>query len=271
MPMLVRHYLRRFSRELGREVVEVAPEAIELLRAYSWPGNIRELQSVLKQALLQARGKTLLPAYLKALEGESSGSVLAPAFADESLELGVFIRLCLSSDDGILDLASERLRVGTTNKLDVEQAKTVLEQTRSTIPALEIQQGQANDSLCILTGIPPEDLNAKLGAGPDLGNSPMPNTPTWVAPGIPAELLRRRPDVRGAERLVAAQSANRCRRGRLVPVPLYQWHSRLGCTGLFESVRDEQFHWANHSWVSVEYPELRADQEQRSPPRSPGR
>ena len=61
LPMLVRHYLRRFSRELGREVHEVAPEALERLRRYSWPGNIRELQSVLKQALLQARGTTSAP------------------------------------------------------------------------------------------------------------------------------------------------------------------------------------------------------------------
>ncbi len=61
LPMLVQHYLQRFSRELGREVREVAPEALERLRNYPWPGNIRELQSVLKQALLQASGTVLLP------------------------------------------------------------------------------------------------------------------------------------------------------------------------------------------------------------------
>ena len=54
LPLLVHHYLRRFNRELGREVREVAPEAMERLRSYPWPGNIRELQSVLKQALLRA-------------------------------------------------------------------------------------------------------------------------------------------------------------------------------------------------------------------------
>src|ERR1700758_824390 len=64
LPLLVRHYLRRFSRELGREVRQVAPEALERLCAYSWPGNIRELQSVLKQALLRANGSVLLPAFL---------------------------------------------------------------------------------------------------------------------------------------------------------------------------------------------------------------
>ena len=46
LPLLVRHYLRRFSRELGRDVQEVAPEVLERLCDYSWPGNIRELQSV---------------------------------------------------------------------------------------------------------------------------------------------------------------------------------------------------------------------------------
>ena len=64
LPLLVQHYLRRFSRELGREVRQVAPEALERLRGYPWPGNIRELQSVLKQALLQASGTVLLPAFL---------------------------------------------------------------------------------------------------------------------------------------------------------------------------------------------------------------
>ena len=44
LPLLIRHFLRRFSRELGRDVREAAPEALERLRAYPWPGNIRELQ-----------------------------------------------------------------------------------------------------------------------------------------------------------------------------------------------------------------------------------
>src|ERR1700726_636833 len=63
-PLLVQHYVRRFSRELGRDVRQVAPEAMTRLRGYSWPGNIRELQSVLKQALLQASGTALLPSFL---------------------------------------------------------------------------------------------------------------------------------------------------------------------------------------------------------------
>jgi NodT family efflux transporter outer membrane factor (OMF) lipoprotein len=109
--------------------------------------------------------------------------------------------------EGVLALASEKLRVGTATRLDVEQARTVLEQTRASIPAQEILMGQANDTLCTLMGFPPRSLEPELGPGPELGSSPMPTTPLWVATGIPADLLRRRPDVRNKERLVAAQSA----------------------------------------------------------------
>jgi two-component system nitrogen regulation response regulator GlnG len=77
LPLLVRHYLRRSSRELGREVREVAAEALERLRGYSWPGNVRELQSVLKQAILRARGPVLLPDFLPELPG-APGKPAAP-------------------------------------------------------------------------------------------------------------------------------------------------------------------------------------------------
>src|SRR5437868_6180828 len=91
LPLLARHYLRRFSRDLGRDVQEFAPEALEHLRGYAWPGNIRGLPSVLKQALLQASGTTLLPAFLPELPGGPSESGPGPpAGADFGLE--AFIR-----------------------------------------------------------------------------------------------------------------------------------------------------------------------------------
>src|SRR5262249_57966884 len=64
LALLVQFYLRQVSRELGRDVREVAPQALERLRAYSWPGNMRELQSVLRQALVRAQGPGLLPQFL---------------------------------------------------------------------------------------------------------------------------------------------------------------------------------------------------------------
>jgi DNA-binding NtrC family response regulator len=91
LPLLVRHYLRRFSRELGREVHEVASVALERLRNYPWPGNIRELQSVLKQALLGASGPILLPDFLPKLSGEHGEPAARPQWR-EDLGLDDFIR-----------------------------------------------------------------------------------------------------------------------------------------------------------------------------------
>jgi outer membrane protein TolC len=84
----------------------------------------------------------------------------------------------------------------------VFQAKNNLAQTESVIPTLEISLRQASNRLCILCGIPPRDLQQELATG----RIPVP--PTEVAMGIPADLLRRRPDVRRAERELAAQSAS---------------------------------------------------------------
>jgi two-component system nitrogen regulation response regulator GlnG len=61
LPLLVRYFLRRFGPELGRDVRDISPDALARLRQYSWPGNLRELQSVLKQALLRTTGPALLP------------------------------------------------------------------------------------------------------------------------------------------------------------------------------------------------------------------
>jgi NodT family efflux transporter outer membrane factor (OMF) lipoprotein len=113
----------------------------------------------------------------------------------------------IQTQEKLVAIAEQQERVGTATKIDVEQLRTLLEQTRSTIPFLQIALGQANDTLCILLGVPPRDLEPDLGPGPELGSEPMPHTPRSVAAGIPADLLRRRPDIRSAERQVAAQSA----------------------------------------------------------------
>ena len=107
LPLLVQHFLRRFSRELGRDVREAAPEALERLRGYPWPGNIRELQSVLKQALLRASGTVLLPAFLP----ESLGGRRRPPRPASDKEPGVeefLVRQRLGSD--VRDLYAETHR-----------------------------------------------------------------------------------------------------------------------------------------------------------------
>lgn len=64
--LLVDYFLKRFAPELGKQVQTIDPAALAILSAYSWPGNIRELQSVLKQALLEATGPVLWPDFLPA-------------------------------------------------------------------------------------------------------------------------------------------------------------------------------------------------------------
>jgi two-component system nitrogen regulation response regulator GlnG len=66
LPLLVEHFVRRFGRELGKDVRGVSPEAMKALRADPWPGNVRELQSVVKQALLGTTGPVILPEFLPA-------------------------------------------------------------------------------------------------------------------------------------------------------------------------------------------------------------
>jgi two-component system nitrogen regulation response regulator GlnG len=62
--ILVEHYLKRYSRELGKPLQSIDPAVMEALRAYSWPGNVRELQSVLKQTVLRMSGPAVLMDFL---------------------------------------------------------------------------------------------------------------------------------------------------------------------------------------------------------------
>lgn len=101
-----------------------------------------------------------------------------------------------------LDIATTRFEGGTATELDRLQATTLLRDTEALIPELEAGIMQGENRLCVLLGVPPRSLDEMLG-----GNRVVPTAPASVAVGIPADLLRRRPDIRRAERNLAAQSA----------------------------------------------------------------
>jgi NodT family efflux transporter outer membrane factor (OMF) lipoprotein len=101
-----------------------------------------------------------------------------------------------------LEIADVRFKAGAVTELDVTQARALLKSTESTIPGYETNIRRAKNALAILLGKLPGEIDAMLG-GPGL----IPQVPAEVAVGIPAELLRRRPDIRFAERQLAAQSA----------------------------------------------------------------
>ena len=97
--------------------------------------------------------------------------------------------------------AEDRLKGGVGRKLDQGQMRSNLTDTLALKEQLEIGLRQANNQLCVLLGTPVRNLLAELGDGD------IPTAPPEAAVGMPADLLRRRPDLRKAERLVAAQSA----------------------------------------------------------------
>ncbi len=102
---------------------------------------------------------------------------------------------------GSLGIAEDRFKGGAATELDVGQATLNLAQTQAQIPPNEKRARQAANAMCVLLGISTEDLTARLG------KKPIPPAPAEAKTGIPADLLRRRPDVRKAERNLAAQCA----------------------------------------------------------------
>lgn len=104
--------------------------------------------------------------------------------------------------DQSVQIAQAQFEYGTTSRRDVKQAQTILASTQGTIPSLEASLRQAKNALCVLLGMPPRDLTSLLA-----GSAGIPAPPPQVIVGIPADLLRRRPDIRRAEMQAAAESA----------------------------------------------------------------
>lgn len=146
-----------------------------------------------------------------------------------------------------LDLVETQFKGGTTTRLDVEQARSNLAQTESSIPPLRSSMRQSANQICVLLGIPPEDLERALGAGA------IPKPPVEAAIGIPADLLRRRPDVRRNERLLAAQSA----RIGIATTNLYPQIAIIGNLGVESSQIPDLFRSA--SFVGTIGPSVRWD------------
>ena len=111
-------------------------------------------------------------------------------------------RANLATQSETLQLTDWRAQAGLVSSQDVEQARANREQTRAQIPALETSLAAAEHVLDVLLGLPPGTLHDRLAAPVGLPVMPM-----RTAVGIPAETLRQRPDVRAAERALAAQTA----------------------------------------------------------------
>jgi len=141
-----------------------------------------------------------------------------------------------------LQLTEWRFAAGLVSSLDVEQAKTNLESTRSQLPKLRSNIEAAKNRIAILLGVYPGTLEAQLAA-----RKPIPEAPLEVAIGVPAEALRRRPDVRRAERQLAAQTA----RIGVATADLYPKFSLPGSIGLEALSANHLFSSANRAWSLI--------------------
>lgn len=108
----------------------------------------------------------------------------------------------LASQQETWQLADWRVQAGLATSVEVEQARANLEQTRASIPALDRSLAEAQNRLAVLAGVAPGALTEQLSRP-----GAIPVVPQQFAVGIPADTLRRRPDVRVAERRVAAETA----------------------------------------------------------------
>jgi len=133
------------------------------------------------------------------LQAETATTYLQLRMVDERLALAEK-NVQLQRDT--LRIARARFEQGIVSELDVQQAQAALANTESMIPMLKTLRRVSENRLCTLLGMPPQDISQLVGPP-----GKIPPVPAEVVVGIPADLVRRRPDVRRAERLLAAQSA----------------------------------------------------------------
>jgi multidrug efflux system outer membrane protein len=98
-----------------------------------------------------------------------------------------------------LDLTTNRFRGGIASELEVKQAKTLLDQTKAQTQALDVQRSQLEHAIAVLNGRAASEFS--------LPRSPLDGLPPSIPPGLPADLLARRPDIAEADRNVAAATA----------------------------------------------------------------
>lgn len=108
----------------------------------------------------------------------------------------------LTSQGETLQITEWRYQAGLARASEVEQARTAREQTRAGIPDLNVSLAAANNRIALLLGRNPGDLHEILAE-----TKPLPSVPASVATGIPADVLRQRPDLIAAERTLAAETA----------------------------------------------------------------
>jgi two-component system response regulator PilR (NtrC family) len=139
VPLLLRHFLRHYGKEIGKNIRDVSVEAERLFMEYDWPGNVRELENAVERSVSLCQGDVIMPINLpeKIRARESCGSGLAVPFPEKGIELEKImqdlerglIEEALRRSNGVKKKAAELLNVSFRSfryrleKLGIEEDK----------------------------------------------------------------------------------------------------------------------------------------------------
>jgi len=145
----------------------------------------------------------------------------------------------LADEQHTLKITQDRWQAGLASKLDYENAKSAADSTSAQIPSLEASIRTQIYALGLLLGRDPDALLGELGTA-----APLPKTPSEIPIGLPADLLRRRPDIRAAEAQLHADTAN-------IGVAKSQYFPQFTLNGSFNFTGvsvGQMAQWAARSW-----------------------
>jgi multidrug efflux system outer membrane protein len=151
-----------------------------------WGRNRAALDAAIETSIAQRYNKEVVEITTLSTVADTYFQILA---ARDRLRIA---RRNLADSSGILSLIKQQFEAGTSSDLNVAQQEALVEQVRATIPPLEETLGQNIAALAVLLGKAPERFNAR---GPGMGSVAVPR----ATPGLPSDLLNRRPDIRQAE------------------------------------------------------------------------
>jgi len=212
-----------------------------------WGGTRRRIQAT--AAMVAAEFASYDDA-LVALVAEVASTYVRIRAYDE--QLGV-LRENIALQEKLLKGAQDRFGKNQASEADVHLATVLLRDTQAKVPLVEMALHEAENALCVLLGKAPGDIRTELGAA-----RPIPIAPAKVAVGVPADLLRRRPDVRRAEREAAAA----CAQIGIARAKLYPSLDLFAMFGVASSFTGQLFDSASHtsayggsvSWNPLLYP-----------------
>ena len=192
---------RSITRSMDENEELVDREAYSLGLDVSWEidifgGTRRDMEAA--EADYQAAREDLRDV-LVSLTAETATAYVQLRTYQKRLEL---TRQSLRIQEESVELTRIKYQTGLAGALDVEQAVYSLESTRSQVPDLEAGISEMKNRLAVLLGAWPGELDKELAS-----KAPIPAGTLQKALGVPADLLRRRPDIRAAERQLAAQTA----------------------------------------------------------------